>query len=74
MGGEALAIKLRPVSTLSVEDMQVFAGSNDSDEKVWRYMKMACGENPKRYYGSEQGVMPSTRKQLLLCKCDELPH
>jgi hypothetical protein len=37
-------------------------------------MKMACGENPKRYYGSEQGVMPSTRKQLLLCKCDELPH
>lgn len=62
MGGEALAIKLRPVSTLSVEDMQVFAGSNDSEEKVWRYMKMACGENPKRYYGAEQNTMPSTRK------------
>ncbi|KAJ2964035.1 hypothetical protein NQZ79_g901 [Umbelopsis isabellina] len=61
MGGEALAVKLRPVSTLSVEDMQVFAGSNDSEEKIWRYMKMACGENPKRFYGGVQNTMPSTR-------------
>ncbi|OZJ05153.1 hypothetical protein BZG36_02194 [Bifiguratus adelaidae] len=59
MGGEATAIKLRPMPNLSVEDMQVSAGVVD-EEKKWRYMKMACGENPKRFYGG-QGKIPSTR-------------
>ncbi|KAI9286692.1 hypothetical protein BC943DRAFT_290772 [Umbelopsis sp. AD052] len=61
MGGEALAIKLRPVSSLSVEDMQVSAGADESEEKIWRYMKMACGENPKNSYGYAEGTMPLTR-------------
>ncbi|RUS35081.1 hypothetical protein BC938DRAFT_476063 [Jimgerdemannia flammicorona] len=34
MGGEALAVKLRPVSTLSVEDMQVAAGVTDEKSEL----------------------------------------
>ncbi|KAF9436290.1 hypothetical protein BGZ76_004354 [Entomortierella beljakovae] len=56
MGGEAYTVKLRKVSTLSTDDMLVEAGVKDK----WRYMKMACGENPKRFYGSLL-QMPSTR-------------
>ncbi|KAF9926009.1 hypothetical protein FBU30_004302 [Linnemannia zychae] len=56
MGGEAFAFKLRLPDTLSTEDMQIEYGNKDK----WRYMKMACGENPKRYYG-HLGRMPSTR-------------
>ncbi|KAG0345655.1 hypothetical protein BG004_003359 [Podila humilis] len=56
MGGEAFALKLRKVDTLSVEDMLIEAGVKDK----WRYMKMACGENPLRYYRSLLR-MPSTR-------------
>ncbi|RUS12837.1 hypothetical protein BC937DRAFT_86892 [Endogone sp. FLAS-F59071] len=47
IGGEAYAFKLRPVDTLSGEDMLVQAGLEESDETPWRWMKMACGENPK---------------------------
>ncbi|KAI1291569.1 hypothetical protein EDD11_008850 [Mortierella claussenii] len=57
MGGEAYAVKLRKVDTLSTDDMLVEAGVDDK----WRYMKMACGENPKRFYGGYLGRMPSTR-------------
>ncbi|KAF9190539.1 hypothetical protein BGZ51_008477 [Haplosporangium sp. Z 767] len=57
MGGEAYTVKLRKVDTLSNEDMLVEAGVKDK----WRYMKMACGENPKRYYGGYLNRMPSTR-------------
>ncbi|KAG0250403.1 hypothetical protein BG011_008365 [Mortierella polycephala] len=57
MGGEAYAFKLRSVDTLSTEDMLVEAGVKDK----WRYMKMACGENPKRLYGSIFHRMPATR-------------
>ncbi|KAF9388150.1 hypothetical protein CPB97_001526 [Podila verticillata] len=56
MGGEAFALKLRKVDTLSVDDMMIETGVDDK----WRYMKMACGENPLRNY-REQGKMPSTR-------------
>ena len=66
MGGEAAVVKLRPVDTLSVYDMLISAGVEAQDEEaVHRYMKMACGENPKRYYGS-MNKMPMTRKQFLL--------
>ncbi|KAG1246441.1 hypothetical protein G6F68_014639 [Rhizopus microsporus] len=62
MGGEAAAIKLRPVSTLSAQDMLVTSGVSDEDQEIiWRYMKMACGENPKTYYGGYLNRMPSTR-------------
>ncbi|KAF9906005.1 hypothetical protein BX616_000828 [Lobosporangium transversale] len=57
MGGEAYAVKLRKVDTLSTDDMLVEAGVDNK----WRYMKMACGENPKRFYGGYLGRMPSTR-------------
>ncbi|CAG8467170.1 8979_t:CDS:10 [Ambispora gerdemannii] len=50
IGGEAYAIKLRPVKTLSVEDMLVNAHLDSENEKSWRWMKMACGENPKTVY------------------------
>ncbi|KAI8972923.1 hypothetical protein BDB01DRAFT_808623 [Pilobolus umbonatus] len=61
MGGEAAVIKLRPVSTLSNQDMLISAGvTEDDNEEVWRYMKMACGENPKQVYGSNN-QMPKTR-------------
>ncbi|KAF9156344.1 hypothetical protein DFQ26_009396 [Actinomortierella ambigua] len=57
MGGEAYSFKLRKVDTLSNEDMLVEAGVKNR----WRYMKMACGENPKRYYGSFPLTTPATR-------------
>lgn len=65
IGGEAAVIKLRPMSTLSAQDMLVTSGvSEEEDEEfIWRYMKMACGENPKTYYGS-LNKMPSTRKKM----------
>jgi hypothetical protein len=47
MGGEAFAFKLRPKVTISNEDMLAQADINDNDETKWRWMKMACGENPK---------------------------
>ncbi|KAG0271151.1 hypothetical protein BGZ95_001087 [Linnemannia exigua] len=56
MGGEAFAFKLRLTDTLSAEDMLIEYGNKDK----WRYMKMACGENPKNRYG-RQVRMPSTR-------------
>lgn len=66
MGGEASVIKLRPVSTLSNQDMLVSAGVSEEDQEiVWRYMKMACGENPKRDYGGTLQKMPMTRKSFL---------
>lgn len=46
MGGEAFAFKLRPRTTLSNEDMLVQSNIDKEDTK-WRWMKMACGENPK---------------------------
>ncbi|KAI8391310.1 uncharacterized protein BYT42DRAFT_556455 [Radiomyces spectabilis] len=62
MGGEAAVIKLRPVPTLSVQDMLITANVTSEDlEVTWRYMKMACGENPKGYYGGELKKMPMTR-------------
>ncbi|KAH7032291.1 hypothetical protein BKA57DRAFT_477771 [Linnemannia elongata] len=56
MGGEAYAFKLRLPDTLSTEDMFIEYGNKDK----WRYMKMACGENPKNLY-RHQARMPSTR-------------
>jgi hypothetical protein len=47
MGGEAYTFKLRPMDTLSNDDMLVQAGIDETVEHKWRYMKMACGENPK---------------------------
>ncbi|KAK4517272.1 uncharacterized protein ATC70_000604 [Mucor velutinosus] len=59
IGGEAFAFKLRPMDTLSNQDMLVQNGIDEETEQKWRYMKMACGENPKSY--GRAGRMPSTR-------------
>ncbi|KAL7309228.1 hypothetical protein PS15m_011333 [Mucor circinelloides] len=59
IGGEAYAFKLRPRLTVSNEDMLVQA--NNTEDTEWRWMKMACGENPKRIYGSLLHMQPSTR-------------
>ncbi|BFZ63283.1 hypothetical protein YB2330_004404 [Saitoella coloradoensis] len=50
MGGEAFAVKHRVPESLRVEDMLV---QHNITEKPWRWMKMACGENPKRVYPNE---------------------
>lgn len=72
MGGEAAVIKLRPVSTLSNQDMLIGAGVSQEDQEiVWRYMKMACGENPKGYYGAELHKMPMTRKYRRTTKTEK---
>lgn len=47
IGGEAFVFKLRPTGTTSSQDMLVQSGIDESKEHKWRYMKMACGENPK---------------------------
>ncbi|KAG2214564.1 hypothetical protein INT45_014298, partial [Circinella minor] len=62
MGGEAAVIKLCPVSTLSNQDMLVTAGVDEEQdrEKIWRYMKMSCGENAKAHFGP-LNQMPITR-------------
>ncbi|CAG8482075.1 21322_t:CDS:10 [Gigaspora margarita] len=60
MGGEGFVIKMRPVNTLSVDDMGIYANIVPENERAWRWLKMACGENPKRNYGAI-GRIPSTR-------------
>ncbi|CAG8677268.1 24161_t:CDS:10 [Cetraspora pellucida] len=60
MGGEGFVIKMRPVDTMSVDDMGINAHIDPEKERAWRWLKMACGENIKRVYGSV-GRMPSTR-------------
>ncbi|KAG9284078.1 hypothetical protein G9A89_022852 [Geosiphon pyriformis] len=61
MGGEGYVIKLRPVDTLSVEDMDINAHISFTEQKPWKWMKMACGENPKGVYGRRLKKMPKTR-------------
>ncbi|RIB18114.1 hypothetical protein C2G38_1967528 [Gigaspora rosea] len=60
MGGEGFVIKMRPVDTLSVDDMGINANIDPEKERTWRWLKMACGENPKGNYGPI-GRIPSTR-------------
>ncbi|KAI8367939.1 hypothetical protein EDC96DRAFT_142787 [Choanephora cucurbitarum] len=60
IGGEAFAFKLLPKKTVSNEDMLAQANIDTKEETQWRWMKHACGENPKRVYGNRK-QMPSTR-------------
>lgn len=50
IGGEGFVLKTRKPSTNSVEDMLVQANIS---EKRQRWLKMACGENPKRVHPTE---------------------
>ncbi|KAI9145735.1 hypothetical protein BKA69DRAFT_1049373 [Paraphysoderma sedebokerense] len=65
MGGEAFSFKLRKPTSNSVEEMLLNFNLTKENEssvggKKWRWMKMACGENPKGY-GRNENVMPFTR-------------
>ncbi|KAG0166987.1 hypothetical protein DFQ28_007665 [Apophysomyces sp. BC1034] len=61
MGGEAYAFKLRNLPTNSNDDMLVQAGIDEEFETKQRYLKMACGENPKKVYGRFRNEMPASR-------------
>lgn len=50
IGGEAVMIKLRGNS---VDELRI--------KNAPRSLKMACGENPKRYYGGRHSVTPMSR-------------
>ncbi|CAG8729257.1 38566_t:CDS:10 [Gigaspora margarita] len=60
MGGEGYVIKMRPVDTLSVDDMGINVNIDTEKERAWRWLKMACGENPKRHYAPRKQI-PTTR-------------
>ncbi|KAJ3284781.1 hypothetical protein HDU79_007858, partial [Rhizoclosmatium sp. JEL0117] len=61
MGGEGIAIKMNSKLSNSSHDALLHRGMDTKDFQdgiPWRYMKMACGENPK---GHDWGSMPSSR-------------
>jgi imidazolonepropionase-like amidohydrolase len=60
MGGEAFAFKHRKTVSNRAEDMLLHAGMTPKDGHQWRWMKMACGENPIRSYGPKN-IMPGSR-------------
>ncbi|CAG8549495.1 4444_t:CDS:2, partial [Racocetra persica] len=60
MSGEGFVIKMRPVDTSSVDDMRIDAKIDTKKEKAWRWLKMACGENPKAQHGPRKEA-PTTR-------------
>ena len=60
MGGEAYPIKL----AVGREDGRNETSATDmlaDPDRNWRYMKMACGENPKRIYGKTGEHGPTSR-------------
>ncbi|KAI8928128.1 hypothetical protein BC831DRAFT_449924 [Entophlyctis helioformis] len=63
MGGEAFAFKHRYFPSNRAEDMLLNAGLRPDEGKAWRWMKMACGENPKNVDpGVASGpIFPETR-------------
>lgn len=61
MGGEAYAFKHRHLPSNRAEDMLLNAGMNSTDGHQWRWMKMACGENPIMSYGRDSKIMPDSR-------------
>ncbi|KAI8829693.1 hypothetical protein BJ741DRAFT_622048 [Chytriomyces cf. hyalinus JEL632] len=70
MGGEGIAIKMLSSSSksLGVDEMNLNFGMNgEDDEPKWRYLKMACGENPKSgdgFPGSRLGASWLYRQRL----------
>ncbi|KAJ3143101.1 hypothetical protein HK100_010684 [Physocladia obscura] len=65
MGGEGVAIKhltTTKTGSNSADTLTLNFGMDPkgSDGKLWRWMKMACGENPKRAFGG-RGIMPGSR-------------
>jgi imidazolonepropionase-like amidohydrolase len=62
MGGEGLVVKMLKPGTALVEEMQINYGMSRTgmDGRMWRWMKMACGENPKTM-GRYTHQMPTSR-------------
>jgi len=60
MGGEAFVLKLAVGSKNGREEVSQQDLFADPDHD-WRYMKMACGENPKRTYGRAGDHGPYSR-------------
>jgi imidazolonepropionase-like amidohydrolase len=60
MGGEAFAFKHRKMPSNRSEHMLLNAGMGQDDGHQWRWMKMACGENPIRF-GRSLHQLPSSR-------------
>ncbi|KAJ3060536.1 hypothetical protein HDU98_003505, partial [Podochytrium sp. JEL0797] len=48
MGGEGIAIKMARTTRNSADEMLLNYG-NAPEDASWRWMKMACGENPKNW-------------------------
>jgi hypothetical protein len=60
MGGEAYVIK-HAVGKADGRNETSAADMLADPEMTWRYMKMACGENPKRVYGRPGKQGPTSR-------------
>ena len=60
MGGEAFVIKHAVGKPDGREEISAVDMLADPDRN-WRYMKMACGENPKRLYGRIGRAGPTSR-------------
>lgn len=58
MGGEGYVFKLRKPRNNTAAEMLINYGVKPTE--AWRWMKMACGENPKNVFGS-QGKAPFSR-------------
>ncbi|KAJ3273639.1 hypothetical protein HDV01_004248 [Terramyces sp. JEL0728] len=63
MGGEAFAVKHRLFPSNRSEDMLLNAGMEAQDGPTWRWMKMACGENPINN-GRRKNQLPESRLGL----------
>ncbi|KAI9333372.1 hypothetical protein DFJ73DRAFT_896103, partial [Zopfochytrium polystomum] len=63
MGGEAVAVKMLRTGTNEPEDLLLNLGAvpGGTDGKTWRWLKMACGENPKRVSAEFAASMPFSR-------------
>ncbi|KAI8806713.1 hypothetical protein BJ742DRAFT_815968 [Cladochytrium replicatum] len=59
VGGEGYVFKHRAPLSNSAEEMLINYGMDPKDGKQWRWIKMACGENPKSLYGFSS--YPATR-------------
>lgn len=60
MGGEAYVVKLA-VGKADGRNETSAADMLADPDRTWRYMKMACGENPKRVYGKVGEHGPTSR-------------
>ncbi|KAJ3123381.1 hypothetical protein HK100_011628 [Physocladia obscura] len=61
IGGQGAAIKMLKTSTNSADEMLLNFGMENGDGKAWKFLKMACGENPKAVFGHFPCFFPWSR-------------